>query len=240
MQHTDYALDFVAFGWFLICISGYWFCGRINAIGRRSIMSEVQKQRVLWMRNMMAREVRLMDMHLIGQLSSGHAFFASTSIIVIGGLAAAFSAADHVKVLMESFPMVAKGSLPLWEAKILVLMVLFIHAFFQFAWAFRLAHYTGIMIGSAPSVLDPDEEANARFASELARLAGLSAEHSNNGLRSYYFALAAITWFLHPVLLIVCSTGVVLVLYRREYASRAFLSISRLAEIARDKKHTDL
>ena len=69
----------------------------------------------------------------------------------------------------------------------------------------------------------------------IARLAGISAEHANDGLRAYYFAIAGISWFLHPALLILAATAVVIILYRREYRSRAFKTISRLAEISRDR-----
>jgi len=35
------------------------------------------------------------------------------------------------------------------------------------------------------------------------------------------FALAAMTWFLHPLLLVAATTMVTMVLYRREFASRS-------------------
>ena len=41
--------------------------------------------------------------------------------------------------------------------------------------------------------------------------------HFNNGLRAYYFGLAAVTWFLHPYAVFAATVWVVLVLYRREF-----------------------
>ena len=61
----------------------------------------------------------------------------------------------------------------------------------------------------------------ARHAERAATIIGLAAYHLNRGLRGYFFALAALAWFLHPVLFAVGSTWVVLVLYRREFRSRA-------------------
>lgn len=228
-------LDVIAGLWLAVCFAGYWIAARGGLIKRPSIMSEIQRQRVVWMRCMMSRENRLVDAHLIGQLSNGHAFFASTSMIAVGGMTAAFGSVENVKKLLEPFPFVAKASLAMWEMKILTLTVLFVVAFFQFAWAFRLAHYTGIMIGSAPYPPSEDEAANARHARRLARLAGISGEHSNNGLRAFYFAIAAAAWFLHPILMIVVATLVTVVLYHREYHSPAFRTISRLASIS-DKR----
>jgi uncharacterized membrane protein len=42
----------------------------------------------------------------------------------------------------------------------------------------------------------------------------------NQGLRSYYFAMAALSWFLHPWLMIATTLWVVYVLYGREFQSR--------------------
>ena len=223
--------DALALGWFVVCFAGYWLATRRGILTGRSIMSETQRQRVLWMRCMLSRENRLVDAHIIAQLSNGHAFFASTSIIVLGGLAAAIASADDVKRIFEALPFVAVATLALWEIKFIVLMLLFVIAFFQFAWAYRLAHYTGIMIASAPYPPMDDEAVNARHARRLARLAGFSAEHANDGLRAFYFAIAGTTWFLHPLLFILATTGVTIVLYRREYRSRAFRTIARLSSM---------
>ncbi|MNJ78871.1 hypothetical protein D3C77_767340 [compost metagenome] len=47
----------------------------------------------------------------------------------------------------------------------------------------------------------------------------LAANQFNFGLRSYYFGLAMLAWFINPWFFIIATTGVVLVLYRREFHS---------------------
>jgi uncharacterized membrane protein len=42
----------------------------------------------------------------------------------------------------------------------------------------------------------------------------------NNGLRAYYFGVAALSWFVHPILMIVVTLAVVYVLHTREFRSR--------------------
>ena len=39
-------------------------------------------------------------------------------------------------------------------------------------------------------------------------------------MRGFEFALAAMAWFIHPVVFIVATIFVSLVIYRREFASR--------------------
>jgi uncharacterized membrane protein len=44
-------------------------------------------------------------------------------------------------------------------------------------------------------------------------------------LRSYYYALAVVAWFIHPMVFIAASTLVVVVLYRREFQSDALVAL---------------
>jgi uncharacterized membrane protein len=50
---------------------------------------------------------------------------------------------------------------------------------------------------------------------------GLAAESFNDGLRAYYFAFAAAAWLFSPFALMLCSAGVVWILYQREFHSDA-------------------
>ena len=47
------------------------------------------------------------------------------------------------------------------------------------------------------------------------------SRHFNDGIRAYYFALAELSWFFHPWALMLSTAWVVLVLYRREFHSKA-------------------
>ena len=129
---------------------------------------------------------------------------------------------EDARALLSHLPFVADAPVWMWQVKTLVLMGLFVYAFFKFAWAFRLTHYTAVMIGATPLDASADEEACRQHGEACAKLAGISAEHANTGLRTYYFAIAGAGWYLHPLLLAFATTWVVAVLYRREYRSRSF------------------
>ncbi len=47
----------------------------------------------------------------------------------------------------------------------------------------------------------------------------LAANQFNLGLRSYYFGMAMLSWFISPWLFMAMSVGVVFILYRREFHS---------------------
>ena len=75
-----------------------------------------------------------------------------------------------------------------------------------------------MVIGSAPLEEAPD---SADFASRASGLIGLGARHFDRGVRTYYYALAATAWFLHPILFMISTVWVTGVLIRREFRSRA-------------------
>ena len=82
------------------------------------------------------------------------------------------------------------------------------------------------MLGATPIASEAEEQACLDHAARTARLAGLSGEHANTGLRAYYFGMAGLGWFIHPAVFAAAVTVVILVLYRREYHSRALRIIS--------------
>ncbi len=215
------SLDLIAFLTFVVLIGGYHVVTGYRPLVDRSIVGAVQAQRVAWMRNMAARDVRIVDAQLLASLSQGNAFFASTSAIGIGGLAAMIGSGDIVQKLFERLPYAAQSTAVIWEMKLILLITIFIYAFFKFAWAFRLAHYTAIMIGATPILDAGNRQACDAHALRTAQLIGIAGEHSNSGLRAFYAAIAALAWFYHPIAFMAATVWVLSILIRRDFLSRS-------------------
>ena len=213
--------NLLALGWFLFTIVGYQIVSRSRLLEPKSISAAVQRQRERWMLNMAVRDTRIVDAQLLASLSQGNAFFASTSAIIIGGLSALMGSGDKVQALLERLPYLSKSSSTLFELKIILLISIFIFAFFKFAWGFRLTHYASIMIGATPILSDANRDACEAHALRTARLIGIAAEHANGGLRSFYYAIAGMAWLFHPLAFVIASTWVTLILIRRDYFSRS-------------------
>jgi uncharacterized membrane protein len=221
-------LDTIALLTFLASMLGYrMVSGRAGNGGQRGLIGAIQRQRVAWMLNMARRgDHRTMDVILLTSVGQGNAFFASTTAIAIGGTAALLGSGERAQAMLERLPLVAKTSAVLWECKLLLIMAIFIFAFFKFAWAFRLSHYTQIMIGATPFLTEANVAECDAHAQRTAALAGLSAEHANGGLRAFYYAIAALAWFFHPVALLLATAWVLLILVRRDYFSRSLRLIA--------------
>jgi uncharacterized membrane protein len=218
-------MDAAALAYFLLAIGIYRLISSRRPLESRSLVGAIQAQRVQWMLNMARRENRMLDALLLTSLGQGNAFFASTSAIAVGGLAATIGSGEKLQAILGRLPYVAATTPFVWEVKQLLIMTIFIYAFFKFAWAFRISHYAAIMIGATPEAGAANAEACTQHAERTARLIGLAGEHSNSGLRSYYHAIAAIAWFFHPALFMLATTWVILILARRDFFSRSLAVI---------------
>jgi uncharacterized membrane protein len=219
-------LDLAALAYFLLAIGLYRMIAGARGLEARSLIGAVQRQRVRWMLNMAQRDNRMLDAILLGSLSQGNAFFASTSAIAVGGLAATMGSGEKVQAMLGRLPYVAPATPFIWEAKQLLILAILIYAFFKFAWAFRLSHYGSIMIGAMPNPDAAHSEECADHAERTARLIGIAGEHSNSGIRSFYHAIAALAWFFHPLLFMATTTWVILIQARRDFFSRSLRLIA--------------
>ena len=217
--------DVAALAWFILLAGGYGWATSKGPLSRGGLVRGINKQRADWMANMAARENRMVDIQVLANLSQGNAFFASTSVFVTGALAALFGHVEELQSLATKFPFLRQTTVFMWQLKVLFLMGIFIFAFFKFAWAYRLSHYTGILIGATPIATNRNRKMCQDHAERAATLAGLVAWHSNAGLRAYYFGIATLGWFIHPTVFMLMMLWVVGVLYRREYRSRALATI---------------
>jgi uncharacterized membrane protein len=221
----DIALaDLIAPAWFLACWVGYTLYAD-RAHGRPSLMRRMHDYRRLWMKCMLERDNRMVDTQIIANLMRSASFFASTTMFIIAGLIAVLGARDKAMAVLAELPFAVDSRVLLWDLKVLLLVVLFVYAFFKFTWAFRHYNYVLILVGGVPA---PDRltEESQRIAERIARIATSTGRHFNGGLRAYYFGLAALSWFVHPWLFVALTAWVVWVLYRREFRSRLLKTLA--------------
>lgn len=173
--------------------------------------------RLRWMQQLQKRDPRMVDTMVQATLLNGVAFFASTSILLVGGLMAMLGATDQVIELVSVFPVSVTRAL--WEIKVLALALVFIYAFFKFARSYRLFNYITILLGAVPPP-EEDGEGVQEMVTRMSALHSLAASHFTLGLRAYFYALALLGWLVHPALLIVTSFWITWVVYRREFRSR--------------------
>jgi uncharacterized membrane protein len=208
------ALAFFVMAWIVYAVVLEWAPWGANALNGR-----MDGYREAWFRCTLAREMRMVDMQIMAALQSGTAFFASTSLIAIGGALSLLRATDQVIELVTGPPFGIATSREQWVAKTVGLTIIMVYAFFKFSWAYRLFNYVAILLGAMPPVADKDTPAAEAHVVRTTRVFQSAARHFNRGQRAFFFALGYLGWFIHPWLLIGATAAVLAVMLVRQFAS---------------------
>ena len=213
-------VDWLALVAFFAAWIGYAMFAKRRAEVQPSVLASTNRWRNQWMLQATQRENRIVDAAVIQTLSSSPSFFASTTILIIGGLLAILGTTDKASELVREIPFAARTSTLIFDLKLALLTAVFVFAFFRFTWSLRQYTFGAILVGATPEhkVLGESAE-RAVFAERAGRVLGLAAETFNDGLRAYYFAFALVAWFVSPWAFVAATALVVFVLYRREFRS---------------------
>eukprot|EP01093_Parvamoeba_rugata_P008786 TRINITY_DN2488_c0_g3_i1.p1 TRINITY_DN2488_c0_g3~~TRINITY_DN2488_c0_g3_i1.p1 ORF type:complete len:178 (-),score=10.07 TRINITY_DN2488_c0_g3_i1:74-607(-) len=155
-------IDIVAICWALSWWIGYTIFADAGPRRRNSISAHMARNRHRWMEQMLKRNIRMVDTSIAGNLITGISFFSSTTILVLIGLVALLGYTDKAIETVAALPFAAITTPGVWECKVVLLIVIFIYAFFKFTWAFRLSNYCSILIGAAPDPSEPDDKTRPR------------------------------------------------------------------------------
>ncbi|SDU09555.1 Uncharacterized membrane protein [Halopseudomonas salegens] len=217
----DIWLNLFAFLWLMLCWVGYTRYADYKAKNTACLASILHLYRLDWMNRLLLRDQRIADASVVGNLERNTAFFASSTLLILAGLLAVLGATDRAQSLLQDLPFVTTVSREVSELKLLVLLAIFVYAFFTFSWGMRQYNFASVLVGSAPIVGEKNvtEAERKAYAERGARVLSMAAHEFNLGLRAFYFALATLSWFINPWIFILVTTGVVGVLYRREFHS---------------------
>lgn len=215
--------DWLAVAGFFAGWSGYAWFARSWSHKRASLLVTTNNIRRQWIEQATARDPRMLDGLISQSLGQSPAFFASTSIIILGGLLAVLGTSEKASELVREIPFAARTSALVFEIKLLMVIGIFVHAFFRFTWSLRQYTFVSLLIGAMPPPADFAEgrATRASYVERASRQVGLAAETFNDGLRAYYFSFAAMGWFLSPTAMLLFTLAIIGVLYSREFRSEA-------------------
>jgi uncharacterized membrane protein len=211
------ALDLVILGVLLV---SWVISGWVSEHPPKSLPSVswlMEEYRRDWMRTFVTRQPRIFDATLIDSLRQGTAFFASACMIAIGGGVAMIGNAAAVQRLADELPIGSAG--PDVAVKMLPVLGFLANALLKFVWAHRLFGYCSILMAAVPN--DPADPLAFHRAGQAAEINITAAKSFNRGLRSIYFALAALGWLLGPWGLLVGTILATGILLRREFTSHS-------------------
>jgi uncharacterized membrane protein len=222
------SLDVLALAVFLVGWLGYNFTFDRWLARRSGLNQNLKTLRLQWMRRLLERENRISDAALVGHTIHSTSFLGSATLLLLAALVGVLGNVESIWRLVGELSFAAPSSKTVFEAKLFLLIAIFVFGFMKFTWALRQFNYFCAMIGSAPPPNAPPE-LRERAAFHMATLLTLAITSFNGGLRAYYFALAALTWLAGPLFFIAATVAVVLVLLRRQFVSRTAQTV--IAEV---------
>lgn len=196
-------LDWLALTLFLLSWLGYG--PLLDALARRNgtLNQDMLRVRQVWMQAMAHREIRLVDSQLLGHSINSAGFLAATNLLLIAAVASIlFGGENALRGLAEVGA--EDTSLKVLEIKLALILVCLSRGLLDFIWSIRQMNYALAIIGATPELhRRADREALGQAAADLLNPA-LSA--FSQGVRGYYFSLAAAAWMFGPLWL---ATGVI-------------------------------
>ena len=217
-----YSVDILAVGFFILEWTVYAVTLEHTAYGRDSLSARMHVYREVWIRRMLDREARMVDMQIMASLQNGTAFLPPPAC---SRSAARWRCCDRPTKRWPccgALPIDLSPSPALWEIKCVGLILIFIYAFFKFAWSYRLFNYVAILLGAMPPAEQRDTPEAEAHVIRTTRLFEAAGRHFNRGQRAFFFALGYLGWFVSPWVLFVTTAAVVIVTWRRQFASNAW------------------
>ncbi|MEQ1901849.1 MAG: DUF599 domain-containing protein [Devosia sp.] len=199
-----------------------------------SVIMSMQRRR--WVANATRRESP-MDAILSGNLMQSVSLLASTSVLLILAIFAAFG---QIPALMDSLETLglATGHRQIdLQIHLLVMLAIFVSSFFAFTLSLRQFNHFCIMVGA----IDHSAPASEDEIDAIASLNSLAAKNFNSGIRAYYFSVPAVAWFASDALAIVTTVVTAGFIIHREFFSSAHRVAASVAVIAsrREKQRQD-
>ena len=218
-------LDLIAVIWFFVLWIGYTLFAKRKAKKVSCLSFELRRKRTDWMQKMLLRDNKMADVGLISTLERNVTFFASSSLLILAGLLTAMSSAEKLSVMLSNLVPWANYTEGSVQLKLLLLTFIFVFAFFQFTWSLRQYGFCGVLIGAAPDGRNLNEEDQALYANRAAKVIDQAGHSFNYGLRSIYFSLSALSWFIDPILFMISSVVVMIVMKQREFHSKVLKAL---------------
>ncbi len=223
-------LDWVALALFFVCWLGYDPLLKALARGSGSLNDDMLTIRHAWMTAMTQREIRLIDSQLLGHSINSGSFFASSNLLLIAAVGGILFGGQG---LLEGVAAVGAENVPIkvLEAKLALVLVCLARGLLDFIWSIRQMNYALALIGAAPEV--NSEHDKVAFGDATARVLNPALSAFSQGVRGYYFALAAAAWLFGPVWLgIGVASAFSLLVWRQagSPAARAIRTAKRLLD----------
>jgi uncharacterized membrane protein len=225
--------DWAALSLYLLLWLGYEPILRHVAKASGVLATDLTTVRGFWMRAMATRQdTRLLDGQLLGHVITSASFFTSSNLILTAGVAGVLFG-GHATLGKAYEIGFAAGSLPLFQAKLALVLAALTRGILSFIWAIRQVNYTIALIGAAPDS-GADQGLLRAYGEAVSQVLNPALSSFSHGIRAYYFALAAASWLFGPVVFTAGTVAAFFVLIYRQSNSRSAKGVRRARALLED------
>jgi uncharacterized membrane protein len=220
-------LDLLALVLFFVGVVAY---GRFaDHYGQQFLNARMRDLRGRWMRRYLERDDRVIDSILTGHSINSIALFCSATLLIVVALLGVLTNVDEAYRVSITSTFVSHTTVELFQVKLIGLACVFIYGFYRFTWALLQYNYFLALIGSATFKEHLKHDRIVQVADQLSIVLNSAVTSFHSGFRTYYYALAWVGWFFHPLVFIAAICFVNFVLVYRQIASPSAGAIRRIA-----------
>jgi uncharacterized membrane protein len=211
----------------LLCYGGYNIIVPLLERLRPSLSVIMNMQRRRWVANATLRESPF-DAILSGNIMGSVSFLASTAVLLILAIFAVFGQVPALMETLSSLSMDRSYTRLEVQLHLVVMLAMFVLAFFAFTLSLRQFNHFCIMLGA----LDHSGPTSPEEIDAITAMNALGARNFNSGIRAYYFSVSTVAWFVSEWLPIVTCLATIGLLVHREFFSSAHRTAASAAVIA--------
>ena len=209
---THFMTDFVAFALSAAIVSAYYIFLRfkVRKDPTYTIHGVNALARVLWVENIMSDPAKgIVGVQTLRNFIMGSSLMASTAALLIMGTLTLSGQEEHIAQSWHVLSQNGNFSAELWIIKVMLLLVVFIVAFFAFVMSVRLTNHVVFML------YIPEHNAHHNLSPKAV---GWRMQRAGSmfaiGMRAFFFAVPLVFWLFGPYFLLASSIGLVITLYR--------------------------
>jgi len=223
--------DSLALLLFAFCWLGYEpLLKRLSRKGG-TILKDLSVVRAAWMKEMTIRGMKLFDSNLMAHAVNSATNFSSANLLLIAAVAGVLFGGHAPLKTLSALGFDVTSTL-LFQLKLALVLVCLTRGLLDFIWALRQMNYCAAAMGSLPEFMD--SERAEKFSAAIANILEPAMSSFSQGVRGYYFSLAAGAWLFGPLYLALGSIGAIALLAWRQSRSSSAKGMRRLRELLED------
>jgi uncharacterized membrane protein len=206
LRYYEYGLSPAAF--LLLALYHFHLYHKMRDDPLSTSLGLARRIRVLWVHSVMEGGKDILAIQTLRNWTMASTFLASAAILIGLGIFNLALTADKQGELSLMMGPLASGHPVMWTAKLILLGVDFLFAFFSFTLAVRYFNHTGFMI-NLPNNLDTEITVD-----DVIKILERGGTHYTLGMRAYYMTVPLALWLFGPLWFMAGTLLMIISLYR--------------------------